>query len=242
MANILRFPNNLAQLEQFGVYSDFTDVRNDDTWVDTITDTGTITVGDAARGIVTLTPSDGTVADNDEAYLANAKEVFLIDDGKPMYAVCSLQYTEANTDDANIAFGFMNAVGANAIIDDGAGLKVSGDTIGIYKVDGGTVWKCVSTVNGATATVSTSTKTAGGASYQKLEIEVVDFTGTQMKCVFKVDGIPLKDSTTGADIVHTISVASATEVQVFVGVKNGSANLETLLVDYLGAWQYAGQR
>lgn len=236
MANILRFPRELTQIDQFGVFSDFAEDQLDALFVDTITDTGTVLMGDAAGGVATLTPSDGTVADNDEAYLASANEVFLVAAGKPIYAAASLKFAEANTDDANIAFGLQNAVGANSIVDDGAGLKVSGSCIGIFKVDGGTVWKCVSSING-TSTVSTSTATAGGTAFQKLEIEVIDFTGTQMKVVFKLDGIPLKDSTTGLDIVHTIAVASATEMQLFAGVKNGGANLETLNVDWMGAWQ-----
>lgn len=237
MANILRFPKELEQIEQYGVFSDFCENQDDLVWLDTITDSGTVLYGDNAGGKATLTPSDGTISNNDEAYLESANEIFLVDDGKPMYAVAYLQFTEGNTDDVNIAFGFQNAVGADSIIDDGAGLKVTGDCIAIYKVDGGTVWKCVSCVN-AVATVSTSTATAGGASYQKLEIEVVDYTGTHVKVSFRVDGIPLKDSTTGLDIVHTLAVASATEMQLFAGIKNGAdTTAEALVIDYMGGWQ-----
>jgi hypothetical protein len=153
-----------------------------------------------------------------------------------MYAVALLKFTEGATDDVNIAFGWQNAVGANSILDDGAGLKVSGDCIGIYKVDGGLVWRCVSAVNG-TSTVSVSSKLSTSTSYQKLEIEVVDFTSTHMKVVFKVDGLPLKDSD-DREIVHTIAVASATEMQLFAGIKNGAdTTAEALLADYMGAWQ-----
>lgn len=240
MANILRYPQELSQIQQYGVFSDFTEDQLDAAFVDTVTDSGSVAMGDAVGGTAVLTPSDGTVGDNDEAYLAAPNEVFKVAAGKPMLAVCRLQFTEANTNDANVAFGFQNAVGANSILDNGAGLKVSGDTIGIYKVDGGTVWRCVSAVNG-TSTDTVSTTTAGGSAYQVLEIEVVDFTGTQMKVIYKVDGLPLKDSN-DTEITHTIAVASSTEMQLFVGVKNGDTNLETLNVDYMGGWQYFGAR
>jgi hypothetical protein len=236
MASLLRFPMELMQIDQYGVFSDFVDAQSDLFFVDTVTDSGTVAVADGVRGIMTLDPSDGTVADNDEAYLASANEIFKVAENKNILGVAYIQFTEANTDDANVAFGFQNAVGANSILDDGAGLKVSGDTFAIYKVDGGTVWKCVSCVNG-TSTVSTSTTTAGGSSYQKLSIEIVNRTSLGCSVIFKCDGLPLKDSTTGLDIVHTALYASATEMEVFVGVKNGDTNQETLLVDYLGAWQ-----
>jgi len=55
----------------------------------------------------------------------------------------------------NVGAGFQNAVGANSLIDDGGGPKVSGSTLMIFKVDGGAVWKCASSCNG-TSTTSTS--------------------------------------------------------------------------------------
>lgn len=236
MANILRFPQALLQIDQYGTFSDFVDDQSDLFFIDTITDSGSAAVGDGVKGIMVLTPSDGTVADNDEVYLRSANEIFKVADGKPMYGVCYLQFTETAAGVYNAAFGWQNAVGADSIIDDGGGLKVTGDTIAIYKVDGGTVWRCVSCVNG-TATVSTSTTSAGGASYQKLEIEVVDFTSTKAKVIFMVDGLRLKD-TDDREIIHTIAYASATEMNLFAGAKLGAiTNNDVLNLDYLGGWQ-----
>lgn len=234
--NINRCTGPLWDLDTFFVFNDFEDDQSDIRAVDTVTDTGTVAIGDARKGIAVLTPSDGTVGDNDEAYLATPNELFVYAVGKPIYCCCLLQFAEANTDDANVAFGFQNAVGANSILDNGAGLKVTGSTLGIYKVDGGTVWRCVSSCNG-TSTVSVSTKTAGGSAYQKLEILCNDWDGVSMQVSFKVDGEYLKDSATGLVIRHTVAIANATEMQLFAGVKNGDTNLETLNVDY---W-YAAQ-
>lgn len=224
-------------IHSFYVWSDFTEDQTDLFFVKTVPHSGTVAIGDAAKGIVTLVPSDGTVADNDEAYLACPNEVFLFAAGKPAYFTALVQFTEANTDDANIMAGFMNAVGANAIVDDGGGPKASFSGAVIYKVDGGTVWRCCSS-NGTTRTDTASVTTAGGSAYQRLEI-IVNDTGSSTTCevAYKVDGVYLKDSN-GVPIRHTIPYASLTEMQAFVGVKNGGANLETLNVDYLFAQQH----
>lgn len=238
MANILRWPIELMNVrEQYGVFSDFVDDQSDLFFVDTITDTGSALVGDAVGGIMVLTPSDGTVADNDEVYLASANEIFKYAAGKPFYGECLLQFTETAAGVYNAAFGFANAVAANMLVDDGGGPRASGSTAVIYKVDGGTVWRCATRNNGV-VTDTISTTTAGGSAYQKLSIECVDFTSTQMKVLFKVNDIPLKDSTYGLEIIHTVTVASSTEMQVFAGAKLGAAtNNDVLNLDYLGAWQ-----
>lgn len=233
--NLNRFTAPLYDLDTFHVFSDFWEDQADTVFIDTVTDSGSVAVGDSVAGIAVLTPSDGTVGDNDEAYLATPNELFKFAAGKPIYGRCRLQFTEANTDDANVGFFFQNAVGGDSILDNGGGLKVSGSTLGIYKVDGGTVWRCVSSCNG-TSTDTISTKTAGGSSYQVLEIICGDWDGVSMQVSFRVDGEYLKDSN-GNLIRHTVAIANATEMQVGVGVKNGNTNLETLNVDYLYAAQ-----
>lgn len=204
-------------------------------FIDTVSDSGTVAMGDAVGGVAVLTPSDGTVGDNDEAYLASPNEVFKLAAGKPLYAVARLQYAEANTDDANIFFGFASAFAADLLRDNGAGMRTTGDIVGLYKVDGGTKWICISQVNG-TAVTTTSATTAGGSSYAKLEVEVVDHDGSNGYATFKVDNEYLKD-TNGNVIRHLVPYASATEMQIGFGVKNGNTNLETLNVDYVAAVQ-----
>ena len=235
--NVARFCQPLWELDTYYVWSDFLTDQLDADWVDTVTDSGTVLMGDAVGGVAVLTPSDGTIADNDEAYLTCPNEVFKYAANKPIYGACSLQFTEGNTDDANIAFFFMNAAVANSIIDDGGGLKVSGSTLGIYKVDGETVWRCVSSVNGV-SNVTVSTTTAGGSAYQKLEIIANERDSSTLTVSYKCDGDYLKDSN-GLVIRHTLAIANATEMMVGTGIKLGAANgTELLSVDYL----YASQR
>ena len=231
MANVNQYTAALRDAGTHHIYSDFDRDQADTEWVDTITDTGTVLMGDATDGTAVLTPSDGTVADNDEAYLATPNEGFIFAAGRPIYGRARIKFTEVAAGVANVAFGFQNAVGANSILDDGAGLKVSGSTLGIYKVDGESVWRCVSSCNG-TSTVTASSKAAVAATWYKLEIFCYD-TGlsTKMGVVYKVDGEYLKDSN-GNVIRHEVAVASATEMSVFFGIKLGAAtNNDTLIVD-----------
>lgn len=236
MAKLSRFTRFLADLDVMAVFTDFLDDQVDTNFVDTITDSGTALVNDETNGVMTLTPSDGSVADNDEVYIASANELFIYAAGRPIYGRCRLQFTETSATIYNVGFGFMNAVGADTLIDNGGGPKVSGSTLAIYKTDGSGVWKCASSCNG-TSTVTTSSKAAVTATWYVLEIEAVDFDGVSMEVCFRVDGEYLKD-TNGNIIRHTVAIASATEMQVFAGAKLGAAtNNDTTKVDYIYADQ-----
>lgn len=231
MANLVKPHPFAVDPWYYHVYSDFTNEDQlDAIGIDTVTDSGTVTVGDAAAGILALVPSDGTVADNDEAYFASPNECWKYAAGKPITFRASVQFTEANTDDANIGVGLANAVAANLLVDDGAGFRTSGSIAAFLKVDGETVWRCVSRCN-ATLNSTTTSITAGGSSYQLLEIEIVDGFGANFAVVFKIDREYCRDSN-GVIIRHVLPYASATEMQMFLAVKNGGATLETLNCDW----------
>lgn len=231
MGPLARRTRFLDELDTCWVGSHFMEDQTDITFVDTVTDSGTVLMGDDPNGLATLTPSDGTVGDNDEVYLASANANFKYGTNREIYGRCRLSWTETAAGVYNVGFGFQNAVGANTLIDDGGGPKVSGSTLAIYKVDGGTVWKCASACNG-TSTVSTSTTSAVGSTYYDLEILCENFDGVSMEVAFKVDGQFLKD--TNGVIRHTVAIASAAAMQLWVGAKLGAAtNNDTTLVDYL---------
>lgn len=237
MSKGLNLPSNVEALHlTHGIVDDFY-AKDTNIWTTTATDSGTVTVADAVGGVAPLVPSDGTVADNDEVYLLT-KEVFKIAAGKPLQASCRIQFTEANTDDANVAFGLMDAVAANSIVDNGAGLKTSFSGACFYKVDGGTRWQVIYS-DGATQTtadlsatnsLTKSAQSAGGASYQTLQIDIIPKTSTLVDVVFSIDG-----STVYKMLDKTY--ASATEMSLFVGAKNGGANNETINVDSIRCHQ-----
>jgi len=230
MVKLLELPDALKNRRQHTLFDDFDYYIDADLWTATLTDTGTAAVGDAANGVITLTPSDGSVADNDEAYLESTKEVFQLAADKPLLFEANVYFAEANTDDANVIVGLKDAVGANTLVDDGAGPPADYDGAVFYKVDGETVWR-VESSNGTAQTTSVTDETAGGA-YQKLGIEVRPINSTTAEVLFYVDDRQVKDSS-GNLIKHTVALASQTELQVCFGVKNGGANNQTLLIDYV---------
>lgn len=217
-----------------GFFEDFDHIVTADRWTVTASDGGGITVGDAAGGIATLSPSDTTVADNDEVYLHTTAELYKLVADKPLDFAARIQFSEANTDDANVAVGLADAVAADLIVDNG-GIKTTMDGAVIFKKDGETAWRFI-TSNATTQTETLSTTTAGGTDYQVLEIRIRHQDASNCSLVPLVDGVQLKDAN-GNLIEHKIAYSSMLEMEAFAGVKNGSANEEALLVDYISCWQ-----
>lgn len=218
-----------------GFFQDFNYYIADDLFTATASDSGAVTETDAAGGVVDLAPSDSTAADNDEIYLHQSNETFLFAANKPLQFDARIQFSEANTDDANVAAGLSDAVAADTILDDGAGVAASFDGAVIWKGDGDTVWS-FTTSNATTQTTSTSTTTAGGSAYQVLTIICRHQDASNCSLVPLVDGQQLKDSN-GNLIEHKIAYSGLAEMETFVGLKNGSTNEESLLVDYISCWQ-----
>lgn len=225
------------------IFDDFTWYVTVHQWTALAADAGTsVTVADGRRGILALTTG---ATDNNEAAIRSTYEVFLGVAGKPMWCEFLAQYAEANTDDANVCFGFSDLIAANLLGDDGAGPVASMDGALIYKLDGQTAWRCFS-ANGATTTTNTTAITAGGSTggyygnddgYHTFRIEIADYTSANMQVTFWYDGYQLRDSTTNLFIVHTVSLTSWTEMEVGAYVKAGGANSEVLNIDYIAAGQ-----
>lgn len=228
----------LYATDTFKLEDHFTHYVTADDFTTVATDAGTVSVSDGVGGRVALVASDGTVADNDETYIRSTTELFLVAQNKPIRARCRMQYTEANTDDANVMFGLMSAIAANAIVDDGAGLRTTGNYFCFFKVDGGTTWQ-VRSRNGTGTLTNNTGITAGGASFQTFDIEIDNQGdgGTNVLVHYKINGQPCYDATTGLQIEHAIAISGSTEMHLGAGVKNGAANLETLVIDYIGACQ-----
>lgn len=214
----------------------FTEYASGGKFTSIVTDSGTVAVGDAANGVVVLTPSDGTVADNDEAYIKTTNEVFLIAANKPCRQKAKLKFTEANTDDANVFVGFMSAIAANSLLDNGGGPPASYTGAVFFKEDGQTLWSVEYSIAGTQNTAQLTAvnsldklaKTAGGTAYQMLEILIEPKTATLCDVYFFIDNVLVYKMT---DQVYT----SATEMNWGAGVKNGAGNLETLSIDLMEA-------
>jgi hypothetical protein len=197
---------------------------------------------DGPGGILPIIPSDASVGNNEDAYVASVKQDFLIaggaGTGKPLYARAKMLFLEAGVNSAaNVIFGFMSSVGANALLDNGGGPAVATTLAVIYKIDGGTTWR-VQSRNGTEFTDTITTLTASDASYHLFEVIVHDYTPTRVQITYKVDGQFLKDSVFNKPIVHQLLVAASANMSVFAGMKNGeTVTVEQLLVDRIYAHQ-----
>jgi azurin len=230
MANINRYHPFLEMLDTVVVFDDFTGDQSDITALDTITDTGTALVGDAVNGVIVLTPSDGTVADNDECYLSTPNELFKFGTSRNIYGRFKFQYSAVVAADPNVAVGFMNAPGTSAISDNG-GVKVSGDTLAVEKKDGETYFRATSASSGA-STTTLSNKAIAAATDYVVEIEANDWDGVSMQVTYKVDGDYLRDTSNNI-IKHTVAISGSEEMAMFAGIKLGAAtNNDTLSLDY----------
>lgn len=227
-------------LRSHGFSEDFAELGG--LWTAIDADAGaSASVGDAVGGRASLVTG---ATDNNEVYI-HTSELFKIEDTKSIIAQCRLQYSEANTDDANVMFGLMDAIAANALQDDGAGPKASYSGAVFFKVDGGTRWQVESSDSTTQKTTDTE-HTAGGAAFHTLQIEINPVNSTEAEVVFSIDTaggnafIQCRENEINPrapSIKHTLDYSNATEIAVVAGVKAGGANSETVLVDLIQAYQ-----
>lgn len=199
-------------------------------WTATLTDSGTITALTTHGGGVVIAASDGSVADNDQSYLGGTNKNLVPTNQKPLVFQATIQYTEANTDDANVIVGLSSTTAAELLVDDGAGIAASFSGIGFFKVDGGTNWKIFASI-GTTQTIVELTAansldkiahTAGGSAKQTLRVEFIPYSSTKAELLFYIDGVCVYS----LDWTYTSVVGMAP----VIGVKNGGSNAETVNV------------
>lgn len=206
-------------------------------WTSTLTDSGGVTVNTTHAGGILITPSDGTVADNDEAYVGWTTKSIVFTNQKPVVVEFRINFTEANTSAQNVAVGLCSTTAANALLDDGGGPPGSYTGLLLFKTDGSTTWNAESSV-GSTQTTTTlnatnsldkTLHTAGGTTDQTLRIEFLPYSSTKAEVLFYIDDVLVASH----DYVYTSAVA----VSPVILHKQGSSTGETLSVRY-AAWEY----
>ena len=240
MSKGLNLPQAVHDLSLYSGLVDHFVGKNTTLWTTTSADSGTAAMSDAAGGVIVLTSGDGTAVDNDECYLLTTNELFLFAAGKPLHHRARVQLAQAATNAANVWVGTMNAVAANALVDDGAGPKTNFSGAGFYMHDGSLNWH-VAYSDGTTQTLAELTATnsltksaqvgatASGV-FTLLEVDCIPKTSTLMDVIFKING-----STVYKMMDRTY--ASATEMNFAVGVKAGTAVNQLLSVDAVACFQ-----
>jgi hypothetical protein len=230
MANIARMPSQWVDMQNnVSIVDTFADSLGTNKWTTTKSSGYTVAVGTGVGGILVYT---GDTTAEDEAYVYSTNTVFKCGNGYSLEAKALLQYTEANTNAANVCFGFISSPGAAQMTASGGGPRVTGNVIFLYKVYGGTVWRC-QTRWGSSANYqdAVSTTTAGVANYQELAISVSDGGSSgQSMVTFYVDGIQLKDANSNP-IIQYFTNSSASPMALSIGLKQGSTTAETLNLD-----------
>lgn len=240
---LARHPEDRFSRDEFSFFDEFNYYVDADLWTKLV-ETGT-TVAHEGPGRSRL-KIEATTTDNNEAGVFTTNELFKFVADKAIVAEARIEYAEAATDDANVAFGFADAAGANLVTDNGAGITAT-DALLIYKVDGGTKWKAHSEINGAAnrgghgsssapTALTQSETTAGGTAAQTLRMEAIPVSGTVYEVRYYVDGVALKDAN-GIIIQHGIELGTATDMDLGVYLKTGGAQTETVFVDYIYAAQ-----
>lgn len=232
---LAQHPEERFSRDEFSLFDDFNYYADTDLWTKLAADTNA-TVAHEGPGRSRLKLFTGDAIKNNECAVATTNELFKFVAGKSIVGEGLINYAESNTDDACVAFGFADAIGANWITDAGAAVTAT-DAVMLYKTDGSEVWKFHTEING-TATDSTSTADCTTTSDQLLRIECTPISSTVYECRPFVDGVQLKDSN-GVAIMHRVTLGTATDMDFGVYIKSGSgtSGQETLYVDYLYAAQ-----
>jgi hypothetical protein len=199
---------------------EFFTFNDDDNWVDTVSDGGTIDSIDANGGVLSIATG---ATDNDESYVSSEHEIFAFQTTKRLIFEARVKLTEAATDDANIIVGLSDTVAANSLLDNGGGPMASYDGAVFFKVDGGTVWQA-ETSNAGTQNTDSSAGAFTTATWHTLTIDYDPNDGVTAIVKFFVDGV------LGATL--DLVIAGLEEMHILLGAKAGGANAETLLVDY----------
>jgi len=228
----------LGNRRQFGLSDDFLSYTDTGLWTKTDADSGASVAIDAdgVGGILVFTTA---ATDNNEAYIETTNELFLFAADTPIIVEARLQYAEANTDDANVMLGLMDAPGANSIVDDGAGPKSSYSGMVMFTEDGQTLWTFETSLAGTQTTTQTDV-TAGGAGHAAIRMIAQPVSSTEIECTPWIDTAGgsnfkhMRDSK-GNLIKHSITLGSPTQMAGVVGVKAGGANSEVVNLDYFDA-------
>lgn len=207
--------------EFFDDFFNYDDTASVGKWAETHDGTPATGESDAVNGVLSMATG---ATDNNETYIASIAECWKFQADKRLFFEARVKLTEANTDDANIIVGLSDTVGADSLLDDGAGPMASYDGAVFFKVDGGTVWQA-ETSNAGTQDTDTNAGAFTSASWHKLSIYYDYNDGTTAQVYFYVDGV------LGATL--DLTIAGLEEMHILLGAKAGDANAETLLVDYV---------
>lgn len=219
--------NGRDQFELFDHFVSFTDAQ---LWTLAVAGTGTVAHEGPGRSRIKFF----NTAANDAAVLATTHGIFKFTASKAIMGEGNIIFTDVDTDDGIVGFGFADALAATSMANT-TGAITATDAALIYKLPDTTVWAFHTEING-TAVSTTSNTTAGGSAAQTLRIEIVPRSSTVFEARPYVDGVQLITSA-GVPIKHDITLGTATDMKFgFIQKSNDAADF-TMYADYAYAAQ-----
>lgn len=228
---LLPDPTRFFDRNAYVLFDDFNEFVTADVWTSAVAGTGTVAHdGSVGRSHMELF----CTAANDAAVLATTHEMFKFTAGKAMQCEGRIIFTDVDTDDGMVFFGFADALAATTLADT-TGAVTATDACCLYKLPDTSVWAFHTEING-TAAASTSTATAGGSAHQTLRIDLNPVSSTVFECRPFVDGVQL-ETAAGVKIMHRITLGTATDLDFGAMTKSNDAADFSVFVDYLYAAQ-----
>ena len=200
----------------------------------TLGDSEIVGMTDASGGVLSCATRTASTADNDIATVASMNQVFKFQTNKKLTFEARVSLDEANTDGAGIFVGLADDVADDHIIlEEGLLLYTDGDVdcAGFFKLNGTTTWQFhtsnaqLARTNGVNTDVGTFTD----AAWHVLRFDYDYNDGTTASITPYVNGV-------AADPVALL-IAGLSEMNIVFNVRNDSAAVETLLIDYVRVTQ-----
>jgi hypothetical protein len=227
------FPRTLNERLQMEVFDDFSSYTDANFWTKSVGAGASAGITAATAGGVLALVTGGT--QNIQALVASTVACFKLVAGRPFYLESLINYVEASTNNAGIAFGLSSVV-TSVMLQDTTGVPATSFSGAlIYKQAGDTLWRCISS-NAGVQTLNTSLSQSQPSTltdYQRLAIEGRDVDGSNFEVTFFAGPGALLDSTSHRPIKQTIAIAGSSAMKLVLFAKNpGGASAETLSVDY----------
>jgi len=231
---MLSYPNLAFTFFDDFITMDSTKAAQSGAWAVTEDDgaTGTNAVQEVNNGVYRHY-CDGE--DEDEAYVHSNLEQFQLRAGKQLFWQARVKLTESATNKANFCVGMSENVGAEHMLDAGAGPPVTYDGMCWYKRDSNMFIEFETSLAGAQVTAADIAAHVSGTWYE-FGAWCKPNTATTFT-VFPYYRIGTANGVLRALNTHALTLTAHGEMEAYFGVKAGSAVEEYIEIDYFWVCQ-----
>ncbi len=171
----------------------------------------------------------------DEAWIHSNKEVFQLRAGKHLFWCARVKWTETNTSTANFAVGLAENVGADQMLDAGAGPPVSYDGMCWFKRDSNMFIEFETSLAGAQVTSADVAAHTSGNWYE-FGAWCKPNTATTFT-VYPYYRIGTANGVLRAANTHALTLTAHGPMEAYFGVKTGDTSAEQIDIDYFWVCQ-----